>query len=197
MGSTQKETASKVDQMYHEANDAAKKYLKDRYKLKDAQRRAGQSEEHYEREEGNNEDYGERAQDHLQDVQDRATDAVENFYEKAKDHLEDLRDQDRRDGRDQRHREINEAVKYLRYEAREARMAQNAQNRQATKSQESSQTKAGKSLAITLQEVLASSDTSLSTMSLSVAAGASLGLLAFVIVHARTRRVQINQNVLG
>lgn len=185
------QTARKVDNAWHEADQAARAMLRDRNHLENAERRAGTKEMEYEAEEEKNERFAERSQDYASDMHDKADDAVEDFFEEAEDHLYEIQRKGRRQEHHERHEEIRDAVKNLRQGRREAREAAKAEEKKGSEAKKTSQTNQAQAS----QELLAIPDAS--EFCLYSIAGASLGFVAFLIVRLRTRRVQINQEILG
>jgi len=187
------ETSHQVENAWHEADHAARVMLRDRYHLQDAQRRAGTKEREYERDEEKNEEFAERTQDYASDQKDNADDAVQNFFEEAEDHLYEIQREGHRNDHHRRHQEIKDAVKNLRQarrEAMEATKQEEKKEREAKEVQASHENHAQTSL-----ELLAIPDAS--EFCLYSIAGASLGLLAFLMVRLQTRRIQINEQMLG
>jgi len=193
------ETSHKVENAWHEADHAARVMLQDRNRLQDAERQAGTKEAEYEGEEEKNEEFAERAQDYASDQKDNADDAVQNFFEEAEDHLYEIqREGHRQEHKDhhQRHQEIKNAVKNLRQARREAMEATKQEEKKAREAKEvqASHEKHAKAS----QELLAIPGFGLaSEFCLYSIAGSSLGLLAFLVVRLRTRRVQLNEQILG
>jgi len=187
------ETSHKVENAWHEADHAARVMLQDRNRLQDAERQAGTKEAEYEGEEEKNEEFAERAQDYASDQKDNADDAVQNFFEEAEDHLYEIQREGHRSDHHQRHQEIKDAVKNLRQARREA---MEATKQEEKKAREAKEVKAShENHAKTSQELFAIPDAS--EFCLYSIAGASLGLLAFLMVRLQTRRVQINEQMLG
>jgi len=108
-----------VRQSYREAHELTRKLLRDRNRLMNAQRRAGEKENMYEREEDRNENFAEHNQDRSEDQLDKAYGAIESIFDRAEDYLGDKGQKDREKARHARGHAIQTAFETLRKVATE------------------------------------------------------------------------------
>lgn len=157
-----------VRRSYREAHELTRKLLGDRNRLMNAQRRAGEKENMYEREEDRNENFAEHNQDRSEDQLDKAYGAIESIFDRAVDYLGDEGQKDREKALHARGHSIQTAFASA-----------------TTASRQASQEQADGT------ELLAQP-----VVGLSLFAAASLGLLAFFVVR-QTRPAPKAKPLLG
>jgi hypothetical protein len=176
-----------VHRSYHDAVDAARKMLKDRNRLENAEQRARESEQAREKEEMQNERYAEHLRDHAEHQKDDADDAIDQIFQRAEDHLDDIQRpsrEARRTTANERHQAIQEAVETLRTEAQAAKKAEAATA--AKKAKEAKEEKDASDASHSDKLIAVSYDAYAPSVLL---AAASLGLLVLYVVRSRRRPI--------
>lgn len=107
-----------VRRSYRETRQAVRNLLNDRKNLMDAQRRAGQSENTYEREDDRNQDFAERYEDRAENQKEQADQAIETIFERAEDRLLDKGISQMEAASHARSKAVQEATDTLRKEAK-------------------------------------------------------------------------------